>query len=87
VNYGIYALTFPFLQPQYWNFITFDKVAVEYTGGIFRWLGLISIGMGILTASISITSSRRGEKWAWSIIGLSKLLFPFRGVFNGQRSS
>jgi hypothetical protein len=65
ILYGFYALTLPSLQPTHWNFLTSDPQTIDYIASNFRWMGLISIGFGILTIGLSITGFRRGEKRAW----------------------
>ncbi len=73
--YGVYALMLPSTQPNHWDFLTFDRDTVKYIAGNFWWLGMISIGFGILTIAISLTSFRKGERWAWYAFWLFPLFF------------
>ena len=72
VAYGIYTFTLQFLQPEHWNWLVISSDAVDYIGGTFRWLGMVSIGFGVLTIAMSYGGFRRGDRWVW----FAFLFFP-----------
>jgi len=63
--YGLYALTLPSTQPSHWDDLTANPEVVDYIAGNFRWLGMLSVGFGIVTIAFSYTSYRKGDRGAW----------------------
>ncbi len=75
IAYGIYAFTLQYVQPEHWQWLTPSGLIADYMGGVFRILGMLSIGFGFLTVAISYGSFRRGDKWAWYAFIFYPILF------------
>jgi hypothetical protein len=57
---GLYALTLQTLQPDHWQFLALGKDAVDYIGGTFRWLGMVSIALVYLRSPSPTEASAAG---------------------------
>jgi hypothetical protein len=75
VIYGIYAFTLQHLQPEHWQWLSIKREAVDYIGGTFRWLGMVSIGFGVHTVLVSYGGFRQGDKWTWYAFWLYPVFF------------
>jgi len=65
VIYGVYAITLPSMQPAHWDDLTSDPEVVDYIAGNFRWLGMLSLGFGVVTIGLAYTGYRKNERGAW----------------------
>ena len=68
IIYGIYAFTLPYLQMNQLlssRGIAATKGNVATIAADFRWLGMLSVILGVLTVGIAYGGFRRGQGWAW----------------------
>ena len=63
----MYALTLPSTQPSHWDDLTSNPEVVKYIADNFRWIGMLSIGFGISTISLSYVSYRNSVEGAWYV--------------------
>jgi hypothetical protein len=80
----IYVIALTIAQPQNWDFLTLDRDTVAYISATFRLLGMISVGLGILTIAISTTISGVARNGPGMHFGFSRcfscLQFPPPGL-------